>query len=317
MWEARFSFSKPKDFVYESQLKEEGLLGFSNDRNFYVEDVTQKWGDLNGMQLPEGSYSTEMMPETNPEAPFDPMLGLGALGAFEDLGFIDSEEENWEDVQRDAGYLLQATANAGVEVARGMWHVGNGDLSKARKSFGNVDDYSLDANPNDDSVLTISANMVRNAGVASAQGTASAIDDLIDDLSGGPRYTVSSRGLGEISADDIEGYGEKTAAFGKGVVKRLLPESLVEAYDKNPVLYSAILGGLVLFGIPVVGPTVARTIGQSGAQVLKTAAQAPGAIISGSVEGGKMAASSIVGNRKTKKKKAIRGTSAARRRRSY
>ena len=316
-WEARFSFSKPKDFVYESQLKEEGLLGFSNDRNFYVEDVTQKWGDLNGMHLPEGSYSTEMMPETNPEAPFDPMLGLGALGAFEDLGFIDSEEENWEDVQRDAGYLLQATANAGVEVARGMWHVGNGDLSKARKSFGNVDDYLLDANPNDDSVLTISANMVRNAGVASAQGTTSAIDDLIDDLSGGPRYTVSSRGLGEISADDIEGYGEKTAAFGKGVVKRLLPESLVEAYDKNPVLYSAILGGLVLFGIPVVGPTVARTIGQSGAQVLKTAAQAPGAIISGSVEGGKMAASSIVGSRKTKKKKAIRGTSAARRRRSY
>ena len=162
-WEARFSFSKPKDFVYESQLKEEGLLGFSYDRNFYVEDVTQKWGDLNGMHLQEGSYSTEMMPETNPEAPFDPMLGLGALGAFEDLGFIDSEEENWEDVQRDAGYLLQATANAGVEVARGMWHVGNGDLSKARKSFGNVDDYLLDANPNDDSVLTISANMVRNA----------------------------------------------------------------------------------------------------------------------------------------------------------
>jgi len=323
-WEARFNFGKPKDFVYESQLKEEGLLGFTNERNFFVEDVTQKWGDLNGMHLPEGSYSTEMMPESNPESPFDPMLGLGALGAFddlgnvlEDIGVVDSEEENWEDVQRDAGYLLEATANAGVEVARGMWNVGNGDLSKARKRFANVDDYLLDANPDDDSVITISANMVRNSGVASAQSAVSVVDDLIGDLAGGPRYSVSNGGLGEISADDIEGYGEKTAAFGKGVVKRLLPESLIDAYDKNPVLYSAVLGGFVLFGIPVIGPTIARTIGQSGSQVIKTVAQAPGAIISGSVEGGKMAASSIVGNRKSKKKKASRGSSAARRRRSY
>jgi hypothetical protein len=159
--------------------------------------------------------------------------------------------------------------------------------------------------------------MVRNSGVASAQSAVSVVDDLIGDLAGGPRYSVSNGGLGEISADDIEGYGEKTAAFGKGVVKRLLPESLIDAYDKNPVLYSAVLGGFVLFGIPVIGPTIARTIGQSGSQVIKTVAQAPGAIISGSVEGGKMAASSIVGNRKSKKKKASRGSSAARRRRSY
>jgi hypothetical protein len=291
--------------------------------------VTNKWGANSiGAALPEGSYSTEMMPESNPDPSPDPMLGLGALGywgesavdSVSDALTPESAAEDWADVERDAGYLLAAGANAGAEVVKGLWNISTGEVGKAGNNISKMGNYLTDANPDDDSVVWIAANMARNAGQSAIKAPVEAVMDVGEDLVnwgtgllGGPVRPIAgfgavSPGLGNETADKIENWGENTAAFGKGFVSRLLPDALVEQYEKHPMAYSIGLGGLILMGIPFIGPTIARTIGSSAPQVFKAVAKSPGAMFSGLIEGGRMLGDSVSSAVKPSK----RGTAATR-----
>jgi len=336
-WDARFKFGQPVDYVWEDERKEAGLQGFSTSKDFIVEDVTTKWGaNSMGSALPEGSYSTELMPQGNPDPSPDPMLGLGALGYWgensvdyvADAVTPDSEAENWRDVERDAGYLLAAGANAGAQTVKGLWNLANGRGDNALENFKDMALDLTDANPSDDSVVTIAANLQRNAATAAGQNLTSTVmgkgEDLVDwgaGVLGSPPRSIA--GFGSVSGDDIEEWGDKTAAFGKGFVTRLLPESLIEQYEKNPMAWSLGLGTLVLLGIPFVGPQIAKTVAQSAPQVAKAIAQVPMAALSGIVAGGKQLGDTVsdaIGKKKRSPSAARRSTqrrgSSSRRRRS-
>ena len=341
-WDARFKFGKPVDYVWESERQAAGLDGFSTSRDFTIEDVTTKWGaNSMGSALPEGSYSTELMPQSNPDPSPDPMLGLGALGYygeskvdyFVDAVSPDSEAENWRDVERDTGYLLATAADTSAEAVKGLWNLSNGRGVKAAKNFVKMDSHLLADNMAREPVYVTAANIARNAALATGQHTGKAVmgagEDLVDwgaGVLGSPPRSIAgfgsvSPGLGA-SADKIENWGEKTAAFGKGFVGRLLPDSLVAQYDKNPIAWSVGLGGLILLGIPFIGPTIAKTVGQSAPQVAKAIAQTPMAALSGVVAGSKQLGDSVsdaLGRKKrggvaTRRLTQRRGSSTRRRR---
>ena len=57
-----------------------GFNGFTDDRDFYVEDVTEKWGMINGLGSAPRDYNTDytdIMPATNPSGTHDPYLNRG------------------------------------------------------------------------------------------------------------------------------------------------------------------------------------------------------------------------------------------------
>jgi hypothetical protein len=341
-WDARFKFGKPVDYVWESERQAAGLDGFSTSRDFTIEDVTTKWGaNSMGAALPEGSYSTELMPQSNPDPSPDPMLGLGALGYygeskvdyFVDAVSPDSETENWREVERDTGYLLAAAADTSAEAVKGLWNLSNGRGVKAAENFVNMEGRLVYNNMAEEPVYVTAANIARNAGLATGQHTGKAVmdkgEDLVDwgaGVLGSPPRSIAgfgsvSPGLGA-SADDIERWGDKTAAFGKGFIGRLLPDSLVAQYAKNPMAWSVGLGALLLLGIPFIGPTIAKTVGQSAPQVAKAIAQTPMAALSGVVAGSKQLGDSVsdaLGRKKrggvaTRRLTQRRGSSTRRRR---
>ena len=182
-------------------------------------------------------------------------------------------------------------------------------------------------------VYVTAANIARNAGLATGQHTGKSVMDKGEDLVDWGAGVIGSQprsiaGFGSVSpglgasADDIERWGDKTAAFGKGFIGRLLPDSLVAQYAKNPMAWSVGLGALLLLGIPFIGPTIAKTVGQSAPQVAKAIAQTPMAALSGVVAGSKQLGDSVsdaLGRKKrggvaTRRLTQRRGSSTRRRR---
>ena len=87
--------TNPKYYARGGELKEAGLLGgfksalsgFTDSRDFYVEDVTQKWGA-------SGS------------------AGLNGLGDVLDYVTPDSSEENMDQILEGTGQIMSAMVNA-------------------------------------------------------------------------------------------------------------------------------------------------------------------------------------------------------------
>jgi len=88
--------------------------------------------------------------------------------------------------------------------------------------------------------------------------------------------------------------------------------TIKEKFDENPMLYASIAGAVLLLGTPFIGPTFAKTVGQSGPPLAKAAVKLPGAVLEGVVESGKGVANLLVPAKKDTKPR----TAAARRRAS-
>lgn len=82
-FKANFKFGN-KDIKLKPEPQPEVLGAFSNQGNFYVEDVTEKWGTLNGAAYTNDDFDVNMMPLPMPEdeddAPFIGFAGLSGLG---------------------------------------------------------------------------------------------------------------------------------------------------------------------------------------------------------------------------------------------
>jgi hypothetical protein len=291
----------PKYYTRESTLKEAGFLGgiksalggFTDSRDFYVEDVTQKWG------------------------------ASGSSG-LNGLGFVDSAEEDLDDVLRDTGYLMQAMTNSAGAGAGAVYNVMNGDMDKAGDKFDYIIDSLTDANPDNHSVITISANIARNASQAAGKGAVEGAADLINDVAdslGG----YSSNGLGDF-ADKAAGVGEGVGKFVRGTARGLAPEALTEGVDdgigaltdkfkERPLLYTGLALAAAPLLIPGIGGAYARNVTTLAGGAIglvpkgfKALTGGVSAIASGVIDGGKQVGNSIA----TSPSK--RGTAASRRR---
>lgn len=299
----------PKYYARESQLKDAGFLGgiknalsgFTDSRDFYVEDVTDKWG-----------ASTR--------------AGLGGLG-FVDIPLVDSAEEDLEDVMRDTGYLMQAITNSVGAGAGAVYNIFNGDIDKAGDKFDYIVDELTDAKPVDNfddmSVLTLSANIARNAGQYAVKKPIAAGVDLVGDITGLGGY--SANGLGDFW-DKAADVGEGVGKFARGTVRGLTPDSITEAADdglaavsekfkQRPMLYTGIALAAVPLLIPGIGGAYARNMKElaGGAVSLVPKAFRAGVdtistVSSGAIAGVKSIGSSITGT------PSKRGTAARRRR---
>ena len=224
----------------QSQLKDAGFLGgiknalsgFTDSRDFYVEDVTDKWG-----------ASTR--------------AGLGGIGyGYSD--FVDDMLEDTGDVIVDAGRALSYGAGSVFEVAAG-------NPSAAAKKFGiavkNAADLAFSA-----------GDLLTEAPINVARLTDDALVDtagLVGDMVG--LGAISPRGLGESTADKLERYGENTTSFFKGAAKGIIPDkiqdgfgdsvdAIVDTFNKRPVLYTAMGLAAVPLLIPGIGGAYARNI---------------------------------------------------------
>ena len=298
----------PKHYARESQLKDAGFLGgiknalsgFTNSRDFYVEDVTDKWG-------------------------------ASGLGGVEDyVPFIDSTEEDIDDVLRDTGDIMKAVTNSVGAGAGAVYNILNGDLSKASDKFDYIEDSLWNANSDDDSVLTLSLNVARNAAQAAGKGIVDkGIDlagdgaDLVGDITGLGGY--SANGLGDFY-DKAADVGEGVGKFVRGTARGLAPEALTEGVDngigaltdkfmERPVLYTGLALAAAPLLIPGIGGAYARNVtalAKGTIRLVPTGFKALtgsiSTVASGAIDGSKQIGNSIIGNPKT------RGTAASRRR---
>ena len=297
----------PKYYARESQLKDAGFLGgiknalsgFTDSRDFYVEDVTDKWG-----------ASTR--------------AGLGGIG-FVDIPFVDSAEEDLDDIMRDTGYLMQAVVNSAGAGAGAVYNIFNGDIDKAVDKFDYIDDSLSDANPDDDSVITLSLNIARNAAQYAAKKPIEAGVDLVGDVADSLGSGYSANGLGDFW-DKAADVGEGVGKFARGTVRGLAPKALTEGVDEGigtlsekfkqrPILYTGMALAAVPLLIPGIGGAYARNISTlaGGAVSLVPRAFRAGVdtvstVSSGAIDGVKSIGSSIAGS------PSKRGTAARRRR---
>ena len=285
----------PKHYARESQLKDAGFLGgiknalsgFTNSRDFYVEDVTDKWG-------------------ANTRA------GLGGIGyGYSD--FIDDMLEDTGDVVVDAGRALSYGAGSVFEVAAG-------NPSAATRKFGiatkNAADLAFSAG---DLLLEAPINVARLT-----DDVGGSIGDLVGDMVG--LGAIAPRGLGESTADKLERYGENTTSFFKGAAKGIVPDkiqdgfgdsvdSIVDSFNKRPVLYTGLALAATPLLIPGIGGAYARNITALAKGTIglvpagfKALTGSISTVASGAIDGSKQIGNSIVGNPKT------RGTATSRRR---
>ena len=297
----------PKYYARESQLKDAGFLGgiknalsgFTDSRDFYVEDVTDKWG-----------ASTR--------------AGLGSLG-FGDIPFVDSAEEDLDDVMRDTGYLMQAMVNSAGAGAGAVYNIFNGDIDKAVDKFDYIDDSLSDANPDDDSVITLSLNIARNAAQYAGKKPIEAGVDLVGDVADSLGSGYSANGLGDFW-DKAADVGEGVGKFARGTVRGLTPDSITEAADnglaavsekfkERPMLYTGIALAAVPLLIPGIGGAYARNMKElaGGAislvpRAFRAGVDTVSTVSSGAISGIKSIGSSITGS------PSKRGTAARRRR---
>ena len=318
-----------------------GFNGFTNDRDFYVEDVTQKWGQISGLGSKPRDHNTDytdIMPATNPPKSGN-YTGLGnVLDAFIDYDPAEFATDNLEDigdVLQDAVYATAYGTGALLELPVAAAQAASGDFTGSAKSAKSSVRKAGTAGRNAlsfplstaDLAIKLSDRVTRVGTTVAYKGGQAAVEygsDLVDAMAeyadlGGMR-AASLGAADESTADKLERYGENTTSFFKGAAKGLTPDvvqdsfgdavgTLTDKFNERPVLYT----GLALAGVPLlipgIGGAYARNIATGiGALVGglpkagKALAELPGALIGGTVQGVRSAAGSP------------RGTAAARRR---
>jgi len=208
--------------------------------------------------------------------------------------------------------------------AGAVYNIMNGDMDKAGDKFDYIIDSLTDANPDDDSVLTISANIARNASQAAGKGAVEGAADLINDVAdslGG----YSSNGLGD-GWDKAADVGEGVGKFVRGTARGIAPEAIKEGFDlgvgslaekfsERPVLITGMALAAAPLLIPGIGGAYAKNlVSLAGGAIdmvprgFKALTGGVSAMASGLIDGGKQVGNSIV----TSPSK--RGTAASRRR---
>ena len=303
---------KVKDKIKKSGLPgflggiKNSLSGFTDSRDFYVEDVTDKWGASS-------------------------MAGYKGLGAVDYRGLgADSYEENVDDIFRDTGDLIKAAVNSTGAMIGLTYNMLDGDIDGVYDKIDYIDDTLSDANSDDDSVITISANLLRNAGIAVGQKAAGEATDalsdgveLIGDITGLGGY--SANGLGDFW-DKAEDVGEGVGKFVRGTARGLAPDALTDSVDtgitalgdsyaRHPILYTGLALAAVPLIIPGIGGAYARNIGTLAMgtiglvpKAFRAGVDTISSVSSGAIDGVKNIGSSMV---ETPSK---RGTAARRRR---
>lgn len=283
-----------------------GFNGFTNDRDFYVEDVTEKWGMINGLGSAPRDYNTDytdIMPATNPDATQDPYLNLGAVS------FI----EEFDAPIRRAGNIVAGTVETMITAVKdGVAPASN--VFAYSEYPGGIPKVNDDGDRVGDSVPTNAIKM--GAGIAVAAGsyglkkTAGGIVDMFDTGFSGVRYNPNdATALGNIG-DKMGDYGEATGNFVRRTGGALMPTAIKEGFDEGvgsvmdkfnerPVLYTSLALAAVPLLIPGIGGAYARNVSVGvGAAVsglpkaAKSIAQLPGALIGGTVDGIKSASGS-------------------------
>ena len=283
-----------------------GFNGFTDDRDFYVEDVTQKWGMINGLGGGPRDYNTDytdIMPATNPDAAQDPYLNLGAVS------FI----EEFDAPIRRAGNIVAGTVETMITAIKDS-PSSAADVFANSEYPGGIPSYNSDGERNGDSVPTnavkMGAGIVKGAGTYAVKGVTGDIVDAFDTGFSGVRYNPNeATALGSVG-DKIGDYGEATGNFVRRTGGALMPEKIKEGFDEGvgsvmdkfnerPVLYTTLAIAAVPLLIPGIGGSYARNLSTGiGAAVggLPTAARAiaqlPGALIGGTVDGIKSASGS-------------------------
>jgi hypothetical protein len=292
----------PKHYARESTLKEAGFLGgiksalggFTDSRDFYVEDVTQKWGVAG-------------------------FAGFGKVPGF------DSSEENLDDIWRDVGDVSEAAANITRAGAQAAYHTFEGNYGEVVKKGAYMATQAARLPVN-------VAQLERNAGMfvtsSVAEGAAGLVNDVADSLGG-----YSSNGLGGYSSNGLgDGWdraadiGEGVGKFVRGTARGLAPEALTEGVDngigalsdkfmERPLLYTGMALAAAPLLIPGIGGAYAKNIiTLAGGAIdivprgFKALTGGVSAIASGVIDGGKQVGNSIA----TSPSK--RGTAASRRR---
>jgi hypothetical protein len=288
-----------------------GFNGFTNDRDFYVEDVTQKWGMINGLGSAPRDYNTDytdIMPATNPSETHDPYLSLGAVSLIEEFDGPISR----------AGNIVAGTVEGTIELVKGGPVAGK---VKATNIFFNSEypGGKPQRNPytglrEGDSLATnaakLAAGIPKSAGSYAGKKTGGAIVEWFDTGFSGVRYNPSeATALGSVG-DKIGDYGEATGNFVRRTGGALMPTAIKEGFDEGvgsvmdkfnerPVLYTSLALAAVPLLIPGIGGSYARNLSTGvGAAVgglpkaVKAIVQLPGAIIGGTVDGIKLASGS-------------------------
>ena len=275
----------PKYYARKSQLKDAGFLGgikgtlagFTNSRDFYVEDVTQKWG-------------------ASPRA-----TGLGGLG----YGY----EEFASDLLEDTGAVLSDATNA---LAYGVGTVFEADFESRKNKFEKARSSAKGLATSTPTLVTATPiNVVRVAddlvvdmvglGAISYRGLGESTADKLERY--GENTTSFAKGAAKgIIPDKIqEGFGDSI-------------EAIVDSFNKRPVLYTAMGLAATPLLIPGIGGAYAKnlvtlaggTIGlvPKGFQALTSSV---GGLTSGTIGEIKSIGNSIAGT-------SSRGTAARRRR---
>lgn len=276
-------------------FKESPLSGFTNARNFYVEDVTDKWGNINGLGYGFDDYMYDFV-EDGGEVVEDSVLALSNA----------------------AGSILElVTGNASGAASKATTAV-----KKAGASAISMTDFATELPVN---TLRVTDDVMATMASAAYDSAKEETESLISDLSEWTGFgSIRSNGLGETTAERLERYGENTTSFVKGAAKGITPNSIQstfndtigtigEAYQKHPIAYTIGLGMLGAAFIPGLGGVFLRNISnlvgagvEMSPKLVRSVAQMPGAIVGGSIDSATTIVNSI--------SKPHRGTAAARRR---
>lgn len=309
-----------------------GFNGFTNDRDFYVEDVTEKWGMINGLGSAPRDYNTDytdIMPATNPPKSGG-YVGLGNPVSdywldYDPVDFATDNLEDIGDVLQDALYATAYGTGALLELPVAATQAAAGDVRGAGKSFASsskkagVAAWNAASLPvsTTDLAVKLPSRVTRVGTTAAGRATSATLEygtDLVDAMAeyadlGGMRAT-SLGSAEESTADKLERYGENTTSFFKGAAKGLTPDTVQESFgdavgtltdkfNERPVLYTTLAVAAVPLLIPGIGGAYARNVSVGvGAAVgglpkaAKALAQLPGAIIGGTVDGIKSASGS-------------------------
>lgn len=283
----------PKYYARKSQLRDAGFLGgikgtlagFTNSRDFYVEDVTQKWG------------------------------ASGSAG-LAGLGLLDSSEENLEDMQRYAGEITKAAANTVVSGSKAGYHFMNQDYDEVAKNAVDIGKHIARLPYN---VAQLNRNTQAYAVSSTVEGSVDLVNDVADSLGG---YSSSGLGDGWDRAADIgEGVGKFVRGTARGVAPEALKDgldqgvtSLAEKFSERPVLITGLALAATPLLIPGIGGAYAKNlVTLAGGTIglvpkgFKALTSSVGGLASGTIDGIKSVGNSIAGT-------SNRGTAARRRR---
>ena len=121
--------------------------------DFYVEDVTQKWGQINGLGSAPRDYNTDytdIMPASNPSGTHDPYLSLGAVSLIEEF----------DGPIRRAGNIVAGAVEGTIEFAKGGFP---GGQARALNIFANSEYPSGKPKRNETTGLRESDSIPTNA----------------------------------------------------------------------------------------------------------------------------------------------------------